>query len=43
LEAFTIIINDAPYGVERPWNALRLALTFLSVAIMRARPKESIR
>ena len=29
----TIIINDAPYGVERPWNALRLALTSISVAI----------
>ena len=21
----TIIINDAPYGIEKPWNALRLA------------------
>lgn len=29
----TIIINDAPYGVERPWNAMRLALTSLSAAI----------
>lgn len=29
----TIIINDAPYGGERPWNALRLALTSISVAI----------
>jgi uncharacterized protein involved in oxidation of intracellular sulfur len=29
----TIIINDAPYGVERPWNALRLALTSISTAI----------
>ena len=24
-EAVTIIINDAPYGTEKPWNALRLA------------------
>ncbi|MCW4012721.1 MAG: DsrE family protein [Candidatus Bathyarchaeota archaeon] len=24
---FTIIINDAPYGIEKPWNALRLAST----------------
>jgi len=23
----TIIINDAPYGIEKPWNALRLAST----------------
>ncbi len=21
----TIIINDAPYGIEKPWNALKLA------------------
>jgi uncharacterized protein involved in oxidation of intracellular sulfur len=21
----TIIVNDAPYGLEKPWNALRLA------------------
>jgi uncharacterized protein involved in oxidation of intracellular sulfur len=26
-ETMTIIINDAPYGGETPWNALRLALT----------------
>jgi uncharacterized protein involved in oxidation of intracellular sulfur len=25
LETVTIIINDAPYGTERAWNALRLA------------------
>jgi uncharacterized protein involved in oxidation of intracellular sulfur len=25
MEAVTIIINDAPYGTEKPWNALRLA------------------
>jgi uncharacterized protein involved in oxidation of intracellular sulfur len=29
----TIIINDAPYGVERPWNGLRLALASLSASI----------
>jgi uncharacterized protein involved in oxidation of intracellular sulfur len=23
----TIIVNDAPYGIEKPWNALRLAST----------------
>lgn len=23
--AFTIIVNDPPYGTERSWNALRLA------------------
>jgi uncharacterized protein involved in oxidation of intracellular sulfur len=26
---FTIITNDPPYGTERTYNALRLALTFL--------------
>ncbi|MDI6754909.1 MAG: DsrE family protein, partial [Thermodesulfobacteriota bacterium] len=25
MEIITIIINDAPYGIEKPWNALRLA------------------
>src|SRR3989338_7710587 len=25
METITIIINDAPYGGEKPWNALRLA------------------
>jgi len=25
METITLIINDAPYGNERPWNALRLA------------------
>lgn len=25
METITIIINDAPYGIEKPWNALRLA------------------
>jgi uncharacterized protein involved in oxidation of intracellular sulfur len=26
----TIIVNDAPYGIEKPWNALRLASTSAS-------------
>jgi uncharacterized protein involved in oxidation of intracellular sulfur len=25
METITLIINDAPYGIEKPWNALRLA------------------
>jgi len=25
MERILIIINDAPYGTEKPWNALRLA------------------
>jgi len=25
MEMMTLIINDAPYGIEKPWNALRLA------------------
>ena len=29
----TIIINDAPYGIEKPWNALRLASTSISKEI----------
>jgi uncharacterized protein involved in oxidation of intracellular sulfur len=29
---FLIIINDAPYGNERPYNALRLALALLKQA-----------
>ncbi len=29
----TILINDAPYGVERPWNALRLASASASAAL----------
>jgi uncharacterized protein involved in oxidation of intracellular sulfur len=29
----TIIINDAPYGVERAWNALRLASASSSGAV----------
>jgi len=26
----TIIVNDSPYGIEKPWNALRLASTSVS-------------
>ena len=26
----TIIVNDAPYGIEKPWNAFRLASTSIS-------------
>ena len=26
---YLMIINDAPYGSERPYNALRLALTLI--------------
>jgi len=33
LETLTIILNCAPYGDERVWNALRLALTSTSAAI----------
>ncbi|MFQ6123994.1 MAG: DsrE/DsrF/TusD sulfur relay family protein [Candidatus Heimdallarchaeota archaeon] len=33
MDPITIIINDAPYGAERPWNALRLALTLTSTTI----------
>jgi len=33
LETLTIIINGAPYGDERVWNALRLALTSNSATI----------
>jgi uncharacterized protein involved in oxidation of intracellular sulfur len=25
MENITLVINDAPYGIEKPWNALRLA------------------
>lgn len=31
METITIIINDAPYGTEKPWNALRLAKTLIAV------------
>ncbi len=33
LESMTIIINDPPYGTERTWNALRLALASVSAAV----------
>jgi len=26
----TLIINDAPYGTEKPWNALRLASALIA-------------
>ena len=26
---YLLVINDAPYGSERPYNALRLALTLI--------------
>ena len=28
-KSFLIIINDSPYGIERPYNALRLALNLI--------------
>jgi uncharacterized protein involved in oxidation of intracellular sulfur len=31
METITLIINDAPYGNERPWNALRLAGAFMAI------------
>ncbi len=33
MDILTIIINDAPYGVERGWNALRLAEASVSAAV----------
>lgn len=33
METLTIIVNGAPYGDERVWNALRLALTSVSAAV----------
>ncbi|PIS36435.1 MAG: hypothetical protein COT35_11130 [Nitrospirae bacterium CG08_land_8_20_14_0_20_52_24] len=27
----TFIVNDAPYGIERTWNALRLATALLNI------------
>lgn len=33
VKTITIIINDAPYGGERPWNALRLASTLTSSSV----------
>ena len=29
----TLIVNDSPYGIEKPWNALRLASTAASNGI----------
>lgn len=31
MEAITIIINDAPYGTEKPWNALRLGKALVAL------------
>jgi uncharacterized protein involved in oxidation of intracellular sulfur len=36
-KTFLIIINDAPYGSERPYNALRLALNLVK------RPEAEVR
>jgi uncharacterized protein involved in oxidation of intracellular sulfur len=33
LETLTIVINGAPYGDEKVWNALRLARALVSAAI----------
>jgi uncharacterized protein involved in oxidation of intracellular sulfur len=33
METLTIIINSAPYGDEKVWNALRLAKTLISASI----------
>lgn len=30
MEFITIIINDAPYGIEKPWNALRLSKALIA-------------
>jgi uncharacterized protein involved in oxidation of intracellular sulfur len=32
LNDVTIIISSPPYGVEQPWNALRLALALIAVS-----------
>ncbi len=32
-ETLTLIINDAPYGTERAWNALRLASASMSATV----------
>jgi len=34
---YLLILNDAPYGSERPYNALRLALTLLKQSAARVR------
>ena len=33
METLTIVVNDAPYGTERAWNALRLASASASAAV----------
>jgi len=33
METLTIILNSAPYGDEKVWNALRLAKALISDAI----------
>lgn len=33
MERVTIIINDPPYGTERPWNALRYAGALLTKGV----------
>lgn len=33
MKGLTIIINDSPYGTERAWNALRLAIASASAAV----------
>ncbi len=33
MKDITIVINDAPYGMERPWNALRLATALTSASV----------
>ena len=33
MESLTIIVNDPPYGTERAWNALRLAIASTSAAV----------
>ena len=30
---WTVIVNDSPYGIEKPWNALRLCATAASEGI----------
>ncbi len=33
MDNITIIVNDAPYGFEKPWNALRLASALISSSV----------
>jgi len=30
---WTVIVNDSPYGIEKPWNALRLCSTAASEGV----------